>query len=348
MLSEEERTTIIGLYLTGKIPSQIFKQLKCDGYSRTTIYRVIKKFKESSSTEFRKKLKKKRPIRTQALVKKVREAIRRNPQRSLRKMALQLKISYSTVRRVLNEDLKMKAFKKTTTPLLSATQKRNRVIRCKQLLRRHDIRNISHVLFSDEKIFTIEEAHNPQNVRIYAPDRQSIPRSKKQVFRTQHPASVMVWAGVSCQGKTNLIFIPQGTKVNAAVYKNTILEAEVKELGSRMFGNEHWVFQQDSAPSHKAKSTQQWLSENVPAFISTSEWPATSPDLNPLDYFVWGRLQGAVNNKRHKSLEELKRSLKREWGKLSMEETCQACKAFLPRLRLCIKKKGGYFEKFEK
>ncbi|CAK1588773.1 unnamed protein product [Parnassius mnemosyne] len=26
-----------------------------------------------------------------------------------------------------------------------------------------------------------------------------------------------------------------------------------------MFNNRHWVFQQDSAPAHRAKSTQDWL-----------------------------------------------------------------------------------------
>jgi hypothetical protein len=35
-----------------------------------------------------------------------------------------------------------------------------------------------------------------------------------------------------------------------------------------MFQNRSWIFQQDSAPVHKAKTKQQWLENHVPEFIS--------------------------------------------------------------------------------
>ena len=54
--------------------------------------------------------------------------------------------------------------------------------------------------------------------------------------------------------------------------ENTELEPIVKDLSNTLFQNEHWSFQQDSAPAHKAKSTQGWLECNVPDFISTSEY----------------------------------------------------------------------------
>jgi len=44
---------------------------------------------------------------------------------------------------------------------------------------------------------------------------------------------------------------------------------------------------QDSAPSHRAKATQNFLRDNTPDFISSQEWTPRSPDLNPLDHSVW-------------------------------------------------------------
>jgi len=45
-----------------------------------------------------------------------------------------------------------------------------------------------------------------------------------------------------------------------------------------------FIFHQDSAPAHTACQTQ----ANCTDFIAKDEWPPNSPDLNPLDYHVWG------------------------------------------------------------
>jgi len=44
----------------------------------------------------------------------------------------------------------------------------------------------------------------------------------------------------------------------------------------------------DGASAHAAKSTQQWLAARCPYFINKDAWPTNSPDLNLLDYHVWG------------------------------------------------------------
>ncbi|CAK1589040.1 unnamed protein product [Parnassius mnemosyne] len=58
-----------------------------------------------------------------------------------------------------------------------------------------------------------------------------------------------------------------------------------------MFNNRHWVFQQDSAPAHRPKSTQDWLAAREIDFIRHEDWPSSSPDLNPLDYKIWQHLE---------------------------------------------------------
>ncbi|QQP39358.1 Uncharacterized protein FKW44_020220, partial [Caligus rogercresseyi] len=46
-----------------------------------------------------------------------------------------------------------------------------------------------------------------------------------------------------------------------------------------------YIFQQDSAPIHKAKFVQSWLRKNVPNFSDVNSWPPNSPDLSPSDYY---------------------------------------------------------------
>ena len=67
-----------------------------------------------------------------------------------------------------------------------------------------------------------------------------------------------------------------------------------------------FVFVQDSAPSHRAKATQNFLQDNTPDFINSQEWTPHSPDLNPLDYSVWDILQELVDKGRHEPFANLK------------------------------------------
>ena len=64
---------------------------------------------------------------------------------------------------------------------------------------------------------------------------------------------------------------------------------------------------------------QEWLSANVPDFISKEEWPPSSPDLNLLDFSIWGYLDSKVSATYHKSMETLKTKLWKEWSKMPQD-----------------------------
>jgi len=50
--------------------------------------------------------------------------------------------------------------------------------------------------------------------------------------------------------------------------------------------SEYFVFQQDSAPAHRAKETVDLLSTETPAFIPPTFWPPNNPNLNLVDYWL--------------------------------------------------------------
>ena len=73
---------------------------------------------------------------------------------------------------------------------------------------------------------------------------------------------------------------------------------------------------QDSAPSHRAKATQDFLRDNTPDFISLQEWTSHSPNLNPLDYSIWDILQGLVYEGRREpfaNLTDLDTVVREKW-----------------------------------
>jgi len=55
----------------------------------------------------------------------------------------------------------------------------------------------------------------------------------------------------------------------------------------------------------------------TPDFIQPSLWPPNSPDLNPVDYAIWGIMQERVYNKgKIANVEELRPRIVDEWERL--------------------------------
>ena len=74
--------------------------------------------------------------------------------------------------------------------------------------------------------------------------------------------------------------------------------------------SEYFIFQQDGAPAHRARKTVELLKEVTPDFIQLSLWPPNSPDLNPVDYAIWGIMQERVYNKgKTANVEELRQHI---------------------------------------
>ena len=85
-----------------------------------------------------------------------------------------------------------------------------------------------------------------------------------------------------------------GTRgVNSDYYQNTVLLSMLLPDIRSVFGD-YYVFQQDGAPAHRARDTVTMLQRETPEFIPPEMWPPNSPDLNPVDYSIWGMLQPRV------------------------------------------------------
>ena len=131
----------------------------------------------------------------------MREKIRRNPQRSARKLALEEDTDDRSMRRVLHIDLGLKTYKKHKSHLLSAKQIVARLERCNALLAQYDADNVQKNVFSDEKLFVVEQKCNAQNDRIYALSIEDIPENVRTVQWSQKSSSIMSWGAVSYNGK---------------------------------------------------------------------------------------------------------------------------------------------------
>jgi len=102
-------------------------------------------------------------------------------------------------------------------------------------------------------------------------------------------------------------------------------------------GSEFFVFQQDSAPSHRAKDTVALLDQETPDFITPTLWPQNSPDLNRVDYTVCSMFQERVYRTKISDVDELKQRINSEWAALSHAVIERAVGEWRQRLRACIR-----------
>ena len=78
--------------------------------------------------------------------------------------------------------------------------------------------------------------------------------------------------------------------------------------------------------------------------IQGRDWPARSPDLNPLDFFLWGYLKSKVYSPLPNNLDELEANIRREVGNLQPDVIRNAILDIKKRAQMCINARGGHFE----
>ena len=75
--------------------------------------------------------------------------------------------------------------------------------------------------------------------------------------------------------------------------------ADSVALNHRIAGGHPWVWQQDSSPCHVINRSMARLQEHCYDLVTKEQWPSSSPDLNPMDYFIWSYLQAHTNRRPH-------------------------------------------------
>ncbi len=100
----------------------------------------------------------------------------------------------------------------------------------------------------------------------------------------------------------------------------------------QLFKDADFIFQQDLAPAHTAKS---WLNYQG---IDVLDWPANSPDLNPIEN-LWGIVKGKMRNKRPKNADERKATVKEIWASIPPQQCHKLITSMPHRIEAVLKQK---------
>lgn len=202
---------------------------------------------------------------------------------------------------------------------------------------------LNKVIWTDECNFTTNGLFNRHNEHYWSVEN---PRQNQEV-RPQGRLSFNVWVGM-WNNKIIGPFIYEGN-LNSRRYldliNNNILDAlDLEPLETLR----HLWWQQDGAPPHNGREVTELLNEIFPnkwignrGFI---RWPARSPDLNPLDYFLWGYLQNRLYRNTPRDINVLRGNLIREVRAIPARVIHRAIFKLRRLTQKCIREEGHLFE----
>lgn len=212
----------------------------------------------------------------------------RNPTSSLHRAARQFRVCHRTVHNILKGD-KRKPYKFKKVQALLPRDLPVRSSYCQWVLDKvdDDPNFLFNVMWTDESTFTRNGIWNRQNLRYWSVENPRMVRESEHQYRF----SINVWAGIHRNQIIGPVFI-NGT-LNAERFLE-ILSGPVAEYTDELplADHRHLWYQLDGAPPHSVTSSrerltqmfgEQWIGRFGPV-----RWPPRSPDLTPMDFFLWG------------------------------------------------------------
>ncbi len=252
-----------------------------------------------------------------------------------RQVAGMMGVSASTISNIAREQnvvARMPVFR----PFLSDKAVANRLAFAKATLKNKN-RPWERVLWSDESAVLL----TPHQRHCVWVDVGTVPEA---IQTYQFPKAIWVWGGISYAGATPLVFLklPPKGGFKAENYQEQVLR-KVKGWGDSMKMKD-WMFMEDGARVHTAKVNQHYRDQlGIKPFPpKPAKWPASSPDLNPIEN-VWADMKHFIHQlpEYPEDEETMKKQLRIFWKTMTPEKCRRFIENYEQRLKDVIDAGGG-------
>jgi len=283
-------------------------------------------------------------VRTINIRENILQMVQRSPCLSTHRMASRIGVSRMQVWRTLHEE-DLYPYHDQRVQHLEPGDHAQRMDFCHWIKAHPEL--LSVILFSDEASFTRDGVNNLQNVHMWSHDNPH----ETSVTNFQRRFSVNVWCGVLGNKIIGPFVFDSNLTGNTyeAFLRNELpglLEDIPLMIRSQMY------FQHDGASPHYTRHVRDYLNESFPNHWlgrgGPVAWPPRSPDLTPLDYYLWGHMKMLVYETKVDSRAALR---DRIFGAAKHIHNhpgiiASATQSLLMRAENCIAAGGGHLEQF--
>lgn len=245
-------------------------------------------------------------------------------------------MSFGTCQKVVKKELHFFPYKMSAVQELRPLDYEKRIQYC-NWFNQHLTNNavLDLCFFSDEAWFHLTGYINSQNYRTWSAENPHVTCETRL-----HPVKIGVWVAMSRRRLIGPVFFENN--INANHYRE-ILHTFVDQLHDDEL--QQGYFQHDNATPHTAGHTLQYLQEFYGNRLITSGlWPPRSPDLTPLDYFLFGHLKTTIYRNRLHTLNELKEAITTAIRSITPQQLTNVFNNMQRRVAACIENDGNHFE----
>lgn len=267
-----------------------------------------------------------------------------DPHTSTRVISRQVDISHTSVARILRKH-KFHPYHLQLLQELDNTDFANRLTFCQWSLNKIQQERLffEYVLFTDEATFHKNGHVNRHNFHYYATENPSFTRT----VHSQHRWSLNVWGGLIGNYIIGPYFFEE--RLTGPVYLD-FLENHLQDLLEDVpldIIRRLWV-QHDGAPAHYSVECRDHLNNTFPGrWIGRGgpiAWPARSPDLTKMDFYLWGYIKDVVYRTPPTTKNNMKERIREAFRSVNAETLRSVSSSFVQRLQLCIRENGSHFE----
>lgn len=284
--------------------------------------------------------------RTANVKEEILDAVQLSPSTSSRRLSLRLDVSSTSIWRTLREQQLYPYHVTPVQELLPHDYNKRRHF-SQWLIRKctRDPNFLSRMLVTDESCFTRNGITNYRNTHTWDDENPHTTATTHY----QHTFSLNVWCGLLGDNLVGPFFLPP--RLSGVSYLQFLQDNLPELLQDIPIANRQGMwFMHDGAPAHYSHIVtdylnttygHRWVGRNGPV-----KWPPRSPDLTPLDYFLWGWMKSLVYSTFVETQEELQNRIEVAAAtiKLRPDAIRGAREAWIRRAECCIQEDGGHFE----
>lgn len=266
------------------------------------------------------------------------------PRSSIPAAALELGISRTSIHRILKKH-RMHPFREITVQGLRLGDEARRVAFCEFMFTKmtEDPRFLYKIIWTDESKFSRQGIINRQNIHYWAQDNPHVLRENNHQDRFSFNVFCLVM-------DNSVAYQVYDESLNGARYLE-ILRVFVSDFLNTLPPGERansW-YQLDGAPAHSTLAVHQqltlmfedrWIGPQGPW-----NWPPRSPDLTPLDFYLWGRIKEQVYSTPVLTREELLNRVHDAFTNITPDELRRSVsRGVHDRVIKCLNQNGGHIE----
>lgn len=312
--------------------------------SRKTVARWVRNYRRTGSVDNIRVLERVKRARTEANILQVRNFLDENENGSVRRISQHIGISRESARLILKKDLDFHPYKWQKAQKLLPADHNARLEFCQWILQR-GAGFLNNLIMTDESHFQLHGERNKQNLRFWAAENPHI-----IVEQELHPQKVTVWCGICSFGILGPYFFEDErgnpVTVNSERYVEMLQTFLLDAIRQLQLPLDVTWYQQDGARPHTSNMSMEVLREMFPGRLLSQRgdqsWPARSPDLSALDFFLWGYVKSKVFQNRPQNLDDLKNNIREVIAEIPVDMCRRTMASVLHRAQICTERNGGH------